>query len=75
MGLFEDIDRAWFTIDNKLFLWNYTDGYARASLIGARLTSADAISAGTTNSKIPFKPLDSYKLEEVLREHHSMGCF
>ncbi|WVR04455.1 hypothetical protein IAU60_001458 [Kwoniella sp. DSM 27419] len=26
MGLFEDIDRAWFTVDNKLFLWDYSDG-------------------------------------------------
>ncbi|TYJ54289.1 hypothetical protein B9479_005048 [Cryptococcus floricola] len=26
MGLFEDIERAWFTVDNKLFLWDYGDG-------------------------------------------------
>lgn len=26
MGLFEEIDRAWFTVDNKLFLWDYNDG-------------------------------------------------
>lgn len=26
MGLFEEIERAWFTVDNKLFLWDYTDG-------------------------------------------------
>lgn len=26
MGLFEDIERAWFTVDNRLFLWDYTDG-------------------------------------------------
>nr|XP_019008734.1 nuclear pore complex protein Nup155 [Kwoniella pini CBS 10737]OCF47515.1 nuclear pore complex protein Nup155 [Kwoniella pini CBS 10737] len=26
MGLFEDIERAWFTVDNKLFLWDYSDG-------------------------------------------------
>lgn len=26
MGLFEEIERAWFTIDNRLFLWDYTDG-------------------------------------------------
>ena len=26
MGLFEDIDRAWFAVDNRLFLWDYTDG-------------------------------------------------
>lgn len=26
MGLFEDIERAWFTIDKKLFLWDYSDG-------------------------------------------------
>ena len=27
MGLFEEIERAWFTVDNKLFLWNYNDGF------------------------------------------------
>lgn len=27
MGLFEDIERAWFTIDKKLFLWDYSDGW------------------------------------------------
>ncbi len=26
MGLFEEIERAWFTVDNKLFLWDYADG-------------------------------------------------
>lgn len=26
MGLFEEIERAWFTVDNRLFLWDYTDG-------------------------------------------------
>ncbi|KIR29674.1 nuclear pore complex protein Nup155 [Cryptococcus deuterogattii LA55] len=26
MGLFEEIERAWFTVDNKLFLWDYGDG-------------------------------------------------
>ncbi|KAL7424377.1 hypothetical protein Q5752_000059 [Cryptotrichosporon argae] len=26
MGLFEEIARAWFTVDNKLFLWDYKDG-------------------------------------------------
>ncbi|WVQ84070.1 hypothetical protein IAT38_006215 [Cryptococcus sp. DSM 104549] len=26
MGLFEEINRAWFTVDNKLFLWDYSDG-------------------------------------------------
>ncbi len=26
MGLFEEIERAWFTVDNKLFLWDYNDG-------------------------------------------------
>jgi hypothetical protein len=23
-----EIDRAWITIDNKLFLWDYAGGYA-----------------------------------------------
>nr|ODO01102.1 hypothetical protein L204_01827 [Cryptococcus depauperatus CBS 7855] len=27
MGLFSEIERAWFTIDNKLFLWDYVDGH------------------------------------------------
>ena len=26
MGLFEEIERAWFTVNNKLFLWDYDDG-------------------------------------------------
>jgi nuclear pore complex protein Nup155 len=26
MGLFSEINRAWLTIDNRLFLWNYEDG-------------------------------------------------
>eukprot|EP00698_Gefionella_okellyi_P004934 TRINITY_DN14557_c0_g1_i1.p1 TRINITY_DN14557_c0_g1~~TRINITY_DN14557_c0_g1_i1.p1 ORF type:complete len:1315 (+),score=335.24 TRINITY_DN14557_c0_g1_i1:93-4037(+) len=26
MGLFPEINRAWVTIDNKIFLWNYNDG-------------------------------------------------
>lgn len=26
MGLFPEIQRAWFTVDNKLFLWDYNDG-------------------------------------------------
>jgi len=27
MGLLPEINRAWITIDNRLFLWNYEDGY------------------------------------------------
>ena len=30
MGLFPEIGRAWLTIDNRLFLWNYEDGYPRS---------------------------------------------
>lgn len=26
MGLLPDIHRAWFTIDNQIFLWDYHDG-------------------------------------------------
>lgn len=26
MGLFPEIERAWFTVDNKLILWDYLDG-------------------------------------------------
>ena len=26
MGLMPEIDRAWVTIDNKLFLWDYVEG-------------------------------------------------
>jgi len=28
MGLMPEIDRAWVTIDNKLFLWDYVEGWA-----------------------------------------------
>lgn len=27
MGLFTKISRAWLTIDNLIFFWNYEDGY------------------------------------------------
>lgn len=27
MGLFTSISRAWLTIDNLIFFWNYEDGY------------------------------------------------
>lgn len=26
MGLMPEIDRAWISIDNKLFLWDYNEG-------------------------------------------------
>jgi len=26
MGLFEEIGRAWLVVNNKLFLWDYSDG-------------------------------------------------
>lgn len=26
LGVFPEINRAWFTIDNRLFIWNYLDG-------------------------------------------------
>ena len=26
MGIFEEIERAWFVVENRLFLWNYNDG-------------------------------------------------
>jgi hypothetical protein len=29
MGLLPEINRAWITIDNRLFLWNYEDGYVQ----------------------------------------------
>jgi nuclear pore complex protein Nup155 len=25
MGIFPQIQRAWFTVDNRLFLWDYRD--------------------------------------------------
>lgn len=28
MGLFEAIERAWFTVDNKLYLWDYNSNSA-----------------------------------------------
>ncbi|WAQ92935.1 hypothetical protein PtA15_17A417 [Puccinia triticina] len=31
MGIFPEIQRAWFTVDNRLFLWDYTDGNDFAS--------------------------------------------
>lgn len=26
MGLFPEIERAWITVDHRLFLWDYQDG-------------------------------------------------
>lgn len=26
MGVFPEISRAWLTIDNDIFMWNYEDG-------------------------------------------------
>lgn len=31
MGIFPEIERAWFTVDNRLFLWDYVDGADFAS--------------------------------------------
>ncbi|PLW37309.1 hypothetical protein PCANC_15434 [Puccinia coronata f. sp. avenae] len=31
MGIFPEIQRAWFTVDNRLFLWDYRDGHDFAS--------------------------------------------
>ncbi|KAH9446801.1 hypothetical protein Pst134EA_030705 [Puccinia striiformis f. sp. tritici] len=31
MGIFPEIQRAWFTVDNRLFLWDYRDGNDFAS--------------------------------------------
>ena len=28
MGLFPEIQRAYITVDNRLYLWNYLNGYA-----------------------------------------------
>ena len=55
MGLFEEIERAWFTVDNKLFLWDYTDGYVE-SPPGSRENElicefAGGTSAGMTSSR------------------------
>ena len=27
MGILPDIERVWVTVDHKLFLWDYNDGY------------------------------------------------
>lgn len=42
MGLFPEINRAWITVDNKLFLWNYQDGsvYAYTDLTQVIVTAA-----------------------------------
>lgn len=28
MGIMSEIERAWITLDHKLFLWDYVEGYA-----------------------------------------------
>lgn len=31
MGLIPEIERVWISIDHKLFLWDYIEGYVGAS--------------------------------------------
>jgi nuclear pore complex protein Nup155 len=31
MGLMPEVERVWITIDHKLFLWDYIEGYASSS--------------------------------------------
>jgi nuclear pore complex protein Nup155 len=33
MGLMPEIERAWISIDHKLFLWDYIEGCAFASVL------------------------------------------
>lgn len=33
MGVFPEISRAWLTIDNDIFMWNYEDGYVPINII------------------------------------------
>jgi nuclear pore complex protein Nup155 len=59
MGLFEDIERAWFTVDNKLFLWDYNDGSVPSwEVAGSYADDPDAISADMTSSPRPYDLLD-----------------
>jgi hypothetical protein len=62
MGLFEDIERAWFTVDNKLFLWDYDDGsvftQSQAPTVGRLLTWTDETLAGMTSRQRPYKLSD-----------------
>jgi nuclear pore complex protein Nup155 len=37
MGLMPEIDRAWVTIDNRLFLWDYVEGCVQHSLYPSSL--------------------------------------
>lgn len=33
MGLMPEIERVWISIDHKLFLWDYNDGYVMKHVI------------------------------------------
>ncbi|RKP01615.1 hypothetical protein CXG81DRAFT_11769, partial [Caulochytrium protostelioides] len=41
MGLFPEINRAWVTIDNRLFLWDYTASQGKPSASAAAAGAAD----------------------------------
>jgi len=53
MGLFEEIERAWFTVDNKLFLWDYADGW-----VGKHDTLASEILKGSMDHSRDFSRYD-----------------
>ncbi len=58
MGLFEDIERAWFVVENKLFLWDYADGYVVYVQLVLRAASSLAVAtlAVTTSNPKTFSP-------------------
>lgn len=50
MGIFPEIDRAWMTIDNKLFLWDFKERCVRLlalfeALSGVLMSFASSIHA------------------------------
>lgn len=58
IGLFEDIERAWFTVDNKLFLWDYNDGSVSGQKeVEGNADDLGAISADMTSNLKPYSLL------------------
>lgn len=43
MGIFPEIERAWMTVDNRLYLWNFKERWAPDPLASAGRPSSSLI--------------------------------
>lgn len=61
MGLIPEIERVWISIDHKLFLWDYIEGYVGVP--------SSHLQTDTTLSKSRYK-----LLRRSTRRHHPCSC-